>query len=99
MALVCRLNGPLGSQANYAAFEVHWDKELKKKGDRREQPSLILALWNTFGTPILMSGFFKLITDGSQFLGPAIMQVRAPGSTAGHRESSKEWACVNCHLP
>jgi hypothetical protein len=46
-----------------------------------------------------MSGFFKLITDGSQFLGPAIMQVRAPGSTAGHRETSKAWAHVNRHFP
>lgn len=48
---------------------------MKLKDDRRERPSLIRALWNAFGTPILMSGFFKLITDGSQFLGPMIMQV------------------------
>lgn len=63
------------SMYNFEVFDVHWQKQLKLKGDRRESPSLIMALWGAFGTPILMSGFFKLVTDCSQFIGPMIMQV------------------------
>lgn len=51
-----------------AIFERHWAIELTK-----EKPSLLLALWKSYGDEYLKAGILKLLHDVLAFVGPLVL--------------------------
>ena len=51
-------------------FEQKWEEEL---GRNDNHPSLVRALWRSYGAEFMRAGLLKLAHDGLQFVGPAVL--------------------------
>eukprot|EP00668_Euglena_longa_P015617 GGOE01019733.1.p1 GENE.GGOE01019733.1~~GGOE01019733.1.p1 ORF type:complete len:1708 (+),score=434.21 GGOE01019733.1:758-5125(+) len=58
----------LGARSAHWEFAAMWHEERK-----RLSPSLVHALWRSFGGPFLRAGVWKLLNDASQFAGPELL--------------------------